>query len=113
MRLKCLVTALALLTPGDFSAARAQAPASTAASADQEQAVRTVVGEFGKRLGQVSVLAPVAMAAAAMDNAYAGYVAPDLLAKWKQSPQLAPGKQTSSPSPERCSPASTWPLRPC
>ena len=82
--------------------ATTQASAQTAASkTGQEEAVRTVVAEFGKRLRQVSVLAPKQMAAAAMDQAYATYVAADLLAAWKKDPEKAPGKRTSSPSPER------------
>jgi hypothetical protein len=59
------------------------------------------VVEFGKRLGEVSVLAPKEMVAAAMDRAYSAYVAADLLSAWRSDPKKAPGKRTSSPSPAR------------
>ncbi len=36
-----------------------------------------------------------------MDSAYAPYVAPELLDAWKSDPQHAPGRLTSSPSPDR------------
>jgi hypothetical protein len=67
----------------------------------EEEAVRTVVSGFGKRLREVSVLAPKEIAARAMDQAYSTYVAAPLLAGWKKNPEKAPGKRTSSPSPER------------
>ena len=63
--------------------------------------MRTVVTDFGKRLRMVAVLAPKDIAGKAMDDAYSPFVAPDLLARWKNDPQRAPGKRTSSPSPER------------
>jgi hypothetical protein len=60
-----------------------------------------VVTEFGKRLRMVAVLAPKEIAAKTMDEAYSSFVAPDLLESWKSNPETAPGKRTSSPSPER------------
>ncbi len=67
----------------------------------EAQAVRAIVLEFGKRLRSVAVLAQKDVAAAEIDQAYANLVAPDLLAAWKNKPEAAPGKLTSSPSPER------------
>jgi hypothetical protein len=68
---------------------------------DREEAVRMVVDEFGKRLRSVAVLAPREVVVDAMEQAYSAYVAPELLATWKNNPEKAPGKRTSSPSPER------------
>lgn len=75
--------------------------ATGASKLSEEEAVRTVVTEFGTRLREVSVLAPKEIAARAMDQAYSTYVAAPLLASWKNDPKKAPGKRTSSPSPER------------
>lgn len=49
----------------------------------------------------VAILAPKEMVVAAMDQEYSAYVAANLLATWKNNPEIAPGKRTSSPSPER------------
>ena len=90
----CLTVACAL-------PARAQGPTSGSPEANERNAVRTLVTEFGKRVREVAVLAPKAIAAKEMDDAYSAFVAPELLAAWKADPQRAPGKRTSSPSPER------------
>jgi hypothetical protein len=76
-------------------------PPPGAAAPCQRAAARAVVGAFGRRLRLVATLAPKAIAAEAMGKAHAGLVAPELLAAWKASPETAPGKRTSSPSPER------------
>lgn len=76
------------------------APAALEATG-QEGEARRVVTEFGKVLGQVSVLAPRLTAAATIERVYAPFIAGDLLARWKRAPDKAPGKTTSSPSPER------------
>ncbi|MGE5540902.1 MAG: hypothetical protein ACM3TU_01305 [Bacillota bacterium] len=62
--------------------------------------VRTTVSGFGDELRQVSLLAPAADVAKAMDSHYSYYVHPDLLAKWKADPIHAPGRLTSSPWPD-------------
>ena len=95
MRMPVVGGAVVLLAILATPAAWAEVPAS------HEEAARAVVAEFGKRLREVSVLAPKQMAAAAMDRAYSTYVAAELLATWKSDPEKAPGKRTSSPSPER------------
>src|SRR4051812_4438685 len=99
MRRFVVAAAVAVLAVTATTPSRAQAPV-TAGAANEAQ-VRTVVTEFGKRLREVSVMAPKAAAAKAMDGAYAAYVAPGLLAAWKRDPQKAAGKQTSSPYPAR------------
>lgn len=63
--------------------------------------VKTLVANFGKELKFVSLLAPKADVEKAMDEHYAKYVTPELLAQWKQNPSLAPGRQVSSPWPDR------------
>ncbi len=106
MRILMIAASFALMAASFPSPLRAQGQASNPAEA---QAVRTVVLEFGKRLRSVAVLAPKAVATAAMDQAYADFVAQDLLATWKSNPETAPGKRTSSPSPERIDIASVKP----
>lgn len=68
--------------------------------------VRQVVEDFGKRLQDVSLLAPQADVARAMQENYGPYVAPDLLARWQNDPLNAPGRLTSSPWPDRIEVAS-------
>ncbi len=65
-----------------------------------EQIVRAIVSQFGSKLKMVSLLAPHQDIARAMDDNYAPYVASDLLTQWKDYPEYAPGRLTSSPSPE-------------
>ncbi len=75
-------------------------PASTPASSAAEQAqVRELVRDFGKRLGQVSLLAPDA--AQEIKTQYSEFVSPDLLETWMNDPQQAPGRLVSSPWPDR------------
>ena len=100
MRIIAVVSSALLLMASAISHSWGQAP-SLPSKADQEKAVRTVVTEFGKRLRMVAILAPKEMVVAAMDQEYSAYVAANLLATWKNNPEIAPGKRTSSPSPER------------
>lgn len=60
-----------------------------------------VVEEFGRRMKNVSILAPGDQAAAAIRRNYAGLVEPDLLSRWTASPGTAPGRRVSSPWPDR------------
>lgn len=59
----------------------------------------TVVEEFGRRMQRVSLLAPDA--AKQIRETYAGLVEPALLKEWANDPGNAPGRQTSSPYPDR------------
>ncbi|MBY0110694.1 hypothetical protein K2Y00_01680 [Patescibacteria group bacterium] len=68
---------------------------------DDSMPPEEVVEAFGARLKDVSLLAPPILAAAAMDTHYAPYVASETLDAWKQNPDSAPGRVTSSPWPER------------
>lgn len=63
--------------------------------------VRIVVGNFGDELLGVTLSAPPAELADAMDKHYAYYIHPDLLAKWKADPSTALGRTTQSPYPDR------------
>ncbi len=64
-----------------------------------EAAVRDVVERFGRRLQNVSLLAPDA--AQQMQAQYAGLVSPALLQNWMSDPLRAPGRAVSSPWPDR------------
>jgi hypothetical protein len=99
--LTVLVTliALAILGTGTFLVIRKFTTAHGNPVAEIE--IQTVVDEFGKKLQTVSVLAPTDQAAQAIQQNYAAYVVPDLLAQWMAAPGNAPGKVTSSPWPDR------------
>ena len=101
MRMIAIVGAAILLASSGPGHSWAQAPTSGHRTTDQKQAVRTVVTEFGKRLRMVAILAPKEIVAKVMDQEFSAFVAADLLATWKDNPEIAPGKRTSSPSPER------------
>lgn len=60
--------------------------------------VRTTIAQFGNQLNTVSLLSPTA--AEDIENAYASFVTPELLAAWKNDPSSAPGRSTSSPWPD-------------
>jgi hypothetical protein len=69
-------------------------------AAEQAEVISTVKS-FGYKLKDVSLLAPAATVGQSMDNEYAAFVTPQLLAKWKSNPSSAPGRTVSSPSPDR------------
>jgi hypothetical protein len=98
MRMMATVAAAVLVLAYNASHVSAQ---QADVGAPDRQAARAVVTTFGKRLRLVATLAPQAIAAEAMDKAYADLVSPELLTAWKAHPETAPGKHTSSPSPER------------
>jgi hypothetical protein len=60
-----------------------------------------VAREFGRRMKNISLLAPRDVASDAIRSYYGDLVAPSLLAKWRDAPETAPGRQTSSPWPDR------------
>ena len=75
--------------------------ASVSSGVIYDSGVEQTVLAFGAALKSVSVLAPADSVAAAMDASYGAYVAPELLSQWKADPSKAPGRQTSSPWPDR------------
>lgn len=64
-------------------------------------AARAVVERFGERLRRVSLLAPDAVRTREIREAYADLVTPVLLEAWLADPSRAPGRETSSPWPDR------------
>lgn len=75
-------------------------PACPLMQGNDEAAIRQLVADFGSRLKNVSLLAPAAVLKENLKESYAGRVAPELLAKWQDDPDNAPGRVTSSPWPE-------------
>ena len=69
--------------------------------ADEEQAIRKMVAGFGAQLRMVSLLAPADILSRDMKKAYGPYVTGELLQQWIQDPSKAPGREVSSPWPER------------
>jgi hypothetical protein len=63
--------------------------------------VAAITNAFGANLKMVSLTAEPGLIASSMDSYYKPYVTPQLLAKWKANPTIAPGKRTSSPYPEK------------
>lgn len=63
--------------------------------------VRETVVHLGERLRQVSLLAPDSLLRPEIQSAYGEFVTPALLARWMEDPSSAPGRQVSSPWPER------------
>ncbi|MGI6142751.1 MAG: copper amine oxidase N-terminal domain-containing protein [bacterium] len=68
---------------------------------DIEEKVADVVETFGARLQKVSLLAPEEILEQSMQENYGDLVAPQLLEEWAREPLKAPGRQVSSPWPER------------
>ncbi|HLS88140.1 MAG TPA: hypothetical protein VK008_00730 [Sphingobacteriaceae bacterium] len=85
-------------TPADDNGNDNGDPADLAAD---EAVVREVVESFGSRLQQVSLLAPEDDVAEAMEEHYGPYVTEELLAFWQADPSSAPGREVSSPWPDR------------
>ncbi|KAB2329951.1 hypothetical protein F7731_21040 [Cytobacillus depressus] len=71
------------------------------AGQSDKKLVTNIVEEFGKKLQMVSLLAPKKELKKNMTEQYGGLVAKPLLEKWINNPEGAPGRQTSSPWPER------------
>ncbi len=81
-----------------MGAFRAPAP-NTAVSNAEDVAIRSVIGELGSKFKNVSLLAPDA--SVQISAQYSRYITPKLLALWQAKPENAPGRQTSSPWPDR------------
>lgn len=63
--------------------------------------VRNLVVEFGKKLQSVPLAASKEIAAKAITDNYSGFVSAELLDLWQEDPTKAPGRLTSSPWPDR------------
>lgn len=66
-----------------------------------EEAVRDLVEDFGKKLQTVSLQAPQDIVSESLKENYGVFVSPALLEKWQSEPQTAPGRMVSSPWPDR------------
>jgi hypothetical protein len=111
MTLRSPIPSLLVLAAAALAACGDRAPAPRAdtddaaggatASACADPGVREVVERFGERMKRVSTLAPDSIAARAVREAYSDLVTPALLDRWSADPAHAPGKDVSSPWPER------------
>lgn len=77
----------------------APSPAPVIGNAADEAQVRAFVTEFGAKLALVPTSADQKTFQTAVVKEYGDFVAPSLLEYWKQNPDRAPGKATSSPAP--------------
>lgn len=66
-----------------------------------EQQVRDLVEGFGQALRNVSLTAPAEDVKNSIKDSYTSFVTADLLEKWLAAPDTAPGRETSSPWPDR------------
>jgi len=65
------------------------------------KAVAALVENFGRQLQFVSLLAPEHIVKQSIRDYYGQWVAPQLLESWLSDPSTAPGRQVSSPWPDR------------
>ena len=65
------------------------------------KAVTNVIEGFGKKLQEVSLLAPKEVLEKSMKESYSDFVTSELIAKWISDPTNAAGRLTSSPWPDR------------
>jgi hypothetical protein len=85
-------------------------PSQNIQNEDIAQTVRDTVSRFGDKLKFVSLLSPAEQFSRSMDENYGPFVAPELLVKWKSSPESAPGRTVSSPWPDRIDIVSVDPI---
>jgi hypothetical protein len=106
----CLAVAAALAgcsnhnEPQHASSAATGSPSantSSATPADTRKAARSVVERFGKRMQEISVLAPPDAVRAELPKAYGGLLSPALLKTWQAHPDQIIGRVGSSPWPDR------------
>jgi hypothetical protein len=91
-------TAVAFATSCDEGAPAAHTDA--ARSCDSPE-VRAVVERLGQRMKQVSLQAPDSIVVREIRRTYAPLVTPSLLEAWISKPERVPGREVSSPWPER------------
>ena len=66
-----------------------------------EAKARVTATQFVSTLKSVSLTADTQSVREAIDQYYGPYVTADLLTRWKESPETAPGRDVSSPWPDR------------
>jgi hypothetical protein len=86
-------------TASDPATASLTTTQTTAGDESEAAEIRALVANFGSRLRNVSLLGPDA--AQELQNQYAEFVAPAVLAVWMNEPLTAPGRLVSSPWPDR------------
>lgn len=64
-----------------------------------ETAAKATIEKFGQALKNVSLLSP--QSAQEIEQNYGDLASPDLIKEWQTDPSSAPGRLTSSPSPDR------------
>jgi hypothetical protein len=101
MRITCLLMIAAAAVVATSCDERKPAPRAESARSCDAPGVRAVVEQLGERMKRVSLLAPDSVLAREIRQAYAPLVTPDLLAAWIAEPARAPGRDVSSPWPER------------
>jgi hypothetical protein len=69
-------------------------------STQTDAAIRSTVTQFGTHLKNVSLLSTSTLSSQ-MASEYGPYLTPDLLSQWQDNPQLALGREVSSPWPDR------------
>lgn len=84
-------------TQTETQVAPAPAPTRPEATSSPSDVVKT----FGERMKDVSTTAPRDAAAASIRKAYEGLVQRELIDAWIAAPEKAPGRQVSSPWPDR------------
>jgi hypothetical protein len=95
--------------PDDASRAEPARTASGESSCDEDEVLQ-VVQRFGERLKQVPRLAPDSVVTGAIREAFAALVTSELLEAWMADPNRAPGRDVSSPWPERIEIGAVTPL---
>lgn len=70
-------------------------------SISEKEEIKRLVESFGSKLQYVSLLAPKDILEKDMQEHYGEYVSKQLIEKWVNDPMNAPGRQVSSPWPER------------
>lgn len=87
---------------GDSSADVSDSAGATAASVNTDtSAARMTVELFGQHMKDVALLAPDSLVTKQIQDAYGSLVTPELLRHWQENPSDAPGRDVSSPWPER------------
>ena len=87
--------------PQQASSAAAGSSSTSTTSAEARHAARSVVERFGKRMQEISVLAPPDAVRAELPKAYGGLLSPELQKTWQAHPDQIIGREGSSPWPNR------------
>lgn len=93
-----IIAAIIIVAVGVWYYVRSSNGQGTNLASDQ-YAVAGITNAFGANLKMVSLLSPTV--GDDMDRQYKPFVTADLLAAWKANPMTAPGRETSSPYPDK------------